>query len=100
MPQDVEKTRLMPRREVQQRFGMRSANTFRGYVGRGLITKPIRTSDCPTTPSLWPEREIDAIVAARIRGADDQSVRALVVALEAARVASPWPAEPVDDDSV
>jgi predicted DNA-binding transcriptional regulator AlpA len=82
---DSAKQRLMPRRELQARLGMRSANTVRDYVDRGLLTRPIRISDCPTTPVSWPESEIDAIVAARIRGLDDKAVRDLVVALEARR---------------
>jgi prophage regulatory protein len=83
--QAAKPVRLMPRRELQARFGMRSPNTVRDHVARGLLTKPVRISEGPTTPLAWPEFEIDAIVAARIRGDGDDEVRALVAKLEANR---------------
>ena len=79
--------RLLPRRELQSRFGMRSPNTVRDHVARGLLTKPVRISDGPTSPVAWPEREIEAIIAARVRGERDSQVRALVAELEANRKA-------------
>jgi hypothetical protein len=49
-----------------------------------LLTKPIRIS---VRASGWPREEIEAIHDARIRGAGDEEIRALVKTLEAARSA-------------
>jgi hypothetical protein len=73
------------RRALQDRLAIRSANTVDAHVARGILTKPIRLSDGPTTPLVWPESEIEEIVAARVRGECDEQIRALVIRLEAAR---------------
>jgi len=80
--------RLIPRRDLLTRLGLRSANTVRDHIRRGLLTHPIRISDGRTTPVAWPEPEINAIVAARIRGLGDNEVRTLVLKLEADRKAA------------
>lgn len=77
--------RLLRWREASERTGIRSQNTARDYVARGLLTRPVRISDGPTTPLAWPDHEIDAIIAARIRGGSDDDIRALVSKLEAER---------------
>jgi prophage regulatory protein len=79
--------RMIPRRDLQTRFGIRSPNTIRDHIKRGLLTTPVRMSDGPTTPVAWPEAEVNAIVAARIRGQCDDEIRALVKKLQAGRLA-------------
>lgn len=79
--------RLVPRRELQARMGLRSPNTIRDHIKRGVLTAPIRLSSGPTTPSVWPEDEIDAVIHARVAGKSDDEVRELVSRLEAGRKA-------------
>lgn len=47
----------------------------------GLLPRPIKIGRM----SRWPEHEIDAIIAAEIRGDTPEQIRALVRELEAAR---------------
>lgn len=54
-------------------------------VAQGLYTKPISLG--PRCVG-WPLSEVSAINAARIAGKSDDEIRALVVALEAARQAA------------
>ena len=77
--------RLIPRRELQARMGLRSPNTVRDHIKRGVLTAPIKLSPGPTTPSVWPEDEIDAVIHARIAGKSDDEVRELVSRLDARR---------------
>jgi prophage regulatory protein len=77
--------RLIRKRSVSAKFE-RSGRHVESLVQRRLLTRPIKLSPGPTTPSAWPEHEIDAIINARIRGASDDEIRVLVRELEAARV--------------
>ena len=79
--------RLISGRDVRSRLAIRSTNTVRDHVRRGVLTPPIKLSPGPTTPSVWPEREIDAIVEARIAGKSEDDLRSLVAKLEAERKA-------------
>lgn len=85
---EAKPVRLLRWREISARTGIRSQNTARDYVARGLLTKPVRISDGPTTPLAWPDVEIDQIVAARMKGQSDDEVRELVSRLEAWRRAA------------
>ncbi len=51
-------------------------------AARGLMTKPLKVG---ARASALPLREIEAINAARIRGADESEIRALVEQLHADR---------------
>jgi prophage regulatory protein len=57
-------------------------NTARNRVKEGLLTRPVKFGP---SISVWPEEEVDAIVNARIAGADDAEVRELVAQLHARR---------------
>lgn len=48
----------------------------------GLLTPPVKISK---RASGWPKSEVEAIVSARIAGADDAEIRRLVTTLVAAR---------------
>jgi prophage regulatory protein len=80
--------RLISGRDVRARLAIRSTNTARDHVRRGVLTPPIKLSSGPTTPSVWREREIDAIIEARIAGKSKADLRALVVKLGAERKAA------------
>jgi prophage regulatory protein len=59
-------------------------STGYGHIKNGLITRPVRMS---ANAVGVPEEEIDSIIAARVAGADDDAVRALVVRLHDRRKA-------------
>jgi prophage regulatory protein len=86
--QAAKPNRLISGRDVRSRLAIRSANTVRDHVRRGVLTPPIKLSQGPTTPSVWPEREIDAIIEARIAGKSDEDLRSLVARLAAERQAA------------
>jgi prophage regulatory protein len=77
--------RLIRGNVVRDRFSRGSPNTIRAFVARGLLTHPIKLSPGPTSPSMWPEHEVDAVVQARVAGKTDDEIRALVRELEAKR---------------
>jgi len=51
-------------------------------MAKGLFPRPIKLGE---KSSAWPCREVDAMCAARIRGATEDDIRALVVELAEAR---------------
>jgi prophage regulatory protein len=51
-------------------------------MAKGLFPRPIKLGE---KSSAWPCRDVDAMCAARIRGATEDQIRALVVELTAAR---------------
>ncbi len=59
-----------------------SAGDFYAKIAAGLMTKPIKIG---ARKVAVPFREVDAINAARIRGADESEIRALVEQLHADR---------------
>ena len=53
-------------------------------IARGIFPKPVKFGGrC----AGWPDDEVDAIINARIAGADDDAIRRLVTKLHAARSA-------------
>lgn len=52
-------------------------------VAKGLFTRPIKIGGARAAG--WPEHEVDAIIAARIRGESDAEIKTLVERLHAAR---------------
>ena len=73
--------RLLRLTDVASKLGMRTTSIYR-HCAEGLLTQPIKiTARC----SVWPEDEIDAVVASRIAGKDPGEIRALVAQLTAAR---------------
>lgn len=57
---------------------------FYKRLAEGLYTKPVKLG----RTSAWPEHEIDAILTARIAGATDNEVAALVARLHRDRTAA------------
>ena len=51
-------------------------------MAKGLFPRPIKLGE---KSSAWPASECNAVLAARIRGASEDQIRALVVELTAAR---------------
>lgn len=68
---------------LARRRNSRSA-TYR-HITEGLIVPPVKLS---ANTSVWPTHEIEAIERARVAGANDEEVRALVSSLVAARKAA------------
>ena len=66
--------RLLSSREVMSRLSY-SKSTLRKRVINGLLTPQVKVGD---RKNAWPESEINAIVAARVRGCDDNVIRELV----------------------
>jgi prophage regulatory protein len=85
---DVEKvkpgTALLRLRDVCKRTGV-GRSTLYVHMQRGLMPRPIKVAE---RVGALPDYEVDEIVAARIRGATEDEIRALVSRLEAARVAA------------
>lgn len=71
--------------EVSRALG-RSAWCVYADVRRGVLTKPVRVS---RRASLWPASEIEALIRARVAGASEPEVRALVDRLHAKRKTPP-----------
>jgi len=59
-----------------------SRSTIYLRIKQGLWTKPVKLG---LRAIGWPSNEVAALLQARIAGFDDQSIRALVIKLEAAR---------------
>jgi prophage regulatory protein len=59
-----------------------SRATIYAWISAGLMTAPIKLG---AKSSAWPASEVNTILAARIRGASDDEIRALVKDLTAAR---------------
>jgi len=66
---------------VLHRKGTGRSTTY-NEIDNGLFPKPIQLG---ARAVGWPESEVDAIIAARIAGKNDDEIRALVCDLEAAR---------------
>jgi prophage regulatory protein len=58
-----------------------SRTTIADRVGRGLLPKPVKVGHS----IAWPSNEIDAVVAAHVRGASESEIAALVRALHERR---------------
>lgn len=66
---------------VTKTTGLNRANIYR-QIKKGLLTRPVQISQRAVA---WPESEIAAINAAKIRGASDSEIKELVAALVEAR---------------
>lgn len=60
----------------------RGRTAFYDDIGKGLFVKPIRAGE---RASAWPAHEVDAIIAARIRGASPEAIKQLVTKLHTDR---------------
>lgn len=74
---------LLRRPVVEQATGHSRSTIYRD-IQRGLFTKPVEIGG---TRVAWPANEVEAINKARIAGKSDDEIKALVIELEAARVA-------------
>ena len=84
MPSETDRT-ILRRKQVEARSGY-SRSTVYLRMSEGLWPRPVRLGRRAVG---WPAREVDAVNAARIAGKDDDEIRQIVVALEAARAATP-----------
>jgi len=73
--------RILRRPEVSSATGY-ARSTLYQRIKQGLFPQPIRLG---THMVGWCQSEVAALNAARIRGAEDEEIRALVQSLEAAR---------------
>ncbi len=65
---------LIDKHRVCQKRGDRNSKLY-ADIGEGLCTKPVKIG---ARGSRWPEHEIDAVLHARMAGASDDEIRALV----------------------
>lgn len=70
--------------EVLHRSGHSRSSVYR-HIAEKLLPPPVHLG---AKTSAWPEHEVDAVNRARLAGADDATVRALVADLIAARKAA------------
>lgn len=75
---------------VRERLGGLAESTIYMMVQKHLLTPPVRIS---SKAAGWPDHEINAIVEARISGASDEDIVALVRELVAARPKTRKPTE-------
>jgi prophage regulatory protein len=73
--------RLLRILDVLARVGVKHAFLY-NQIRDGLFVKPVKIT---ARASAWPSNEVDALVAAKIRGATDAQLKTLVRELEAAR---------------
>lgn len=62
----------------------KSRTTIYRDIEKGLMTRPVKIGG---DRSAWPQSEIVAINQARVAGKPDDEIKALVISLEALRVA-------------
>lgn len=67
--------------DVEQRTGQKAPTVYL-RIKNGLFPPPVKLSE---RVSVWPLGEIEAWLAAKIRGASDEEIRALVTNLKAQR---------------
>lgn len=67
--------------DVLARVGVGRALVYR-QIADGLFTKPVKLT---ARSSAWPSTEVDALVAAKIRGATELELKEIVRQLHAAR---------------
>ena len=70
--------------EIAARYGVSRVTAWR-HAQNGTLTAPVRLSPGCTR---WPAHEVEAIDRARLAGADDDAIRALVKKLVADRAAA------------
>ena len=75
---------LLRQPEARTRCACGSRSAWYRWIAEGLAPRPVKIG--PNT-AAWPAAEIDALIAARLAGADDAAVRALVARLHAERTA-------------
>jgi len=68
---------LLRTSDVKNALGLSRATVYT-RIKEGLLTPPIKIGK---RASAWPRSEISTIIAARVRGVDDDVVRALVCQL-------------------
>ncbi|MGZ5050461.1 MAG: helix-turn-helix transcriptional regulator [Methylobacter sp.] len=74
---------LLRRPVVEQATGDGRSTLYR-KIKSGLFTKPVPIGGARVA---WPQNEVQAIIDARIAGKTEDEIKALVIELEAARVA-------------
>lgn len=75
MPKFLRRWEVLPEKKC-------SRSTLYAQINAGLMTRGIRFG---SRYVVWPAEECEAISAARVRGASDDEIRALVDQLHAAR---------------
>lgn len=72
---------LLDKHQVFKKSGSKNSK-FYDDIGDGLYPQPVKIG---ARGSRWPEHEIDAVIHARMAGASDEQVRALVTRLHELR---------------
>jgi prophage regulatory protein len=72
--------RILRLERVLDRYGKRRSATY-SDIQSGLFVKPVKLGRV----AGWPEREVEALIIARIAGSDDNAIRKLVAQLHEAR---------------
>lgn len=73
--------RILRLRAVLDRYGKTRSPTY-ADIQAGLFPRPIKLG---ARAAGWVEHEVDRVIAARIAGADDKTIRKLVAELHEAR---------------
>jgi prophage regulatory protein len=73
--------RILRRPAVEDMTGLRRSSIY-GHISSGIFPPPVAIGDRAVG---WPEREVMAVNAARIRGQSSDEIRALVAQLVADR---------------
>lgn len=73
--------RILRIERVIDRFG-KSRSPIYADIQAGLFVRPIKIG---VRAAGWPEHEVEQIIAAKIRGADDNAIKKLVAKLHEAR---------------
>ncbi len=77
-PTPAKPSQMVPPKDTCQQLGGMGLSTLYAHMDRGLFVKPIALS---RRFVVFPQEEVTAIVNARMAGADDEAIRALVVEL-------------------
>ncbi|MBS0338346.1 MAG: AlpA family phage regulatory protein [Proteobacteria bacterium] len=75
--------RILRRPDVTATYGL-GRSTIYELAAAGLLPRPVRIGARATG---WPAEELEQVFRARVAGADEAAVRALVAELHAARTA-------------
>ena len=73
--------RILRFHDVKIKSGFARSTIYK-YIAKGLWTKPVRLTSRAVG---WPAYEIDSLIAARISGKSEETIRLLVKELETAR---------------
>lgn len=73
--------RFLRRQQLIRKMGTSVSSGYR-HIAQGLLPPPVK---CGQNIAVWPEHEIDAVIAARIAAKTEDEIRELVTSLVKAR---------------